>query len=273
MKRGGLPARVRRSLAGVMLALGATSCRGAATSHDLTLAGSTSVQPVAERWAEVYAATHDGPRIHVQGGGSTAGLQAAESGAAQVGMCSRPLEPAEAAALRATVVARDGIALVVHPTNPLGGLDLAAVRRIYAGETKTWRDRGGAPSRITVITREEGSGTRGAFEELVMKGTRITAGALVQDSTGAVRQMVAGDPGAIGYVSLGLVDASVKALAIDGVPASEEAIDAQRYRLVRPFLLVTRGEPAGPVAAFISWVAGPEGAEETRRQGLLPPGR
>src|SRR5262249_19944937 len=97
------------------------------------------------------------------------------------------------------------------------------------------------------------------------------ASALVQDSTGAVRQMVASDPAAIGYISLGQVDASVKALQIDGADASEETIDRGTYPLVRPFLFVTKGEPAGPAAALIAWVNGPEGHALTRKEGLLPP--
>jgi phosphate transport system substrate-binding protein len=106
-----------------------------------------------------------------------------------------------------------------------------------------------------------------------MKGGHIAAGALVQDSTGAVRQMVSSDPAAVGYISLGQVDASVKALKIAGVEATEAAIDAGKYPLVRPFLFVVKGEPQGAAADFIAWVTGPEGAALTRKEGLLPPKR
>jgi ABC-type phosphate transport system substrate-binding protein len=146
----------------------------------LTLAGSTSIQPFAEKWADAYRATHPGTTIHIQGGGSTAGIQAVESGTAHIGMSSRELLPDEAIKLRGIVVARDGIAVVLNPKNCLFDMKLHEVRKIYAGEITRWADLGGADRKITVITREEGSGTRGAFEELVMNGRRITSSALVQ---------------------------------------------------------------------------------------------
>ncbi len=237
----------------------------------LTLAGSTSVQPFAESWADAFRGRQPGAPIQVQGGGSTAGVQAVLSGAAQVGMSSRALTAAEATRAVPTVIARDGMAIVVHPANPIHGLALADVRAIYAGAQRNWAAFGGPNRAINVVTREEGSGTRAAFEDLVMGGHRIASFALVQDSTGSVRQMVAADPAAVGYVSMGLVDSSVRAIALDGVGPSEAAIDAGRYPLVRPFLFVTLGPPNAEARAFIDWIVGPEGRELTRREGLLPP--
>jgi len=257
--------------AGVFLLVAAVGC-SRATKKGLTLAGSTSIQPFAEKWADAYRARQPGDPIHVQGGGSTAGVQAAISGAAQIGMSSRPLTPDEASRVTGIPVARDGIAIVVHPTMPVSDLVLDRVRAIYAGEIRNWRLVRGRNSPITVITREEGSGTRAAFEALVMGRNRIVASALVQDSTGAVRQMVASDPAAIGYVSIGLVDASIKALGLGGVEPTEANIDSGRYPLVRPFLFVVSAEQPGVAKDFIGWVTGPEGRELTRREGLLPPG-
>jgi phosphate transport system substrate-binding protein len=256
-----------------MLALavlvGASAC--ARSQHALTLAGSTSLQPYAERWADAFNVSRPDLPMYIQGGGSTAGVQAAISGAAQIGMASRRLTPAEAGRVDAIPVARDGLAIVVHPTNPLVNLTLEEARAIYSGVASNWRVLGGPDLPITVITREEGSGTRAAFEELVMHGHRIAASALVQDSTGAVRQMVASDPAAVGYISLGLVDGTVKAVALGGVTASEAEIDAGRYPLVRPFLFVVPKDPSPAARAFIEWVTGPEGRALTRREGLLPP--
>jgi phosphate transport system substrate-binding protein len=238
----------------------------------LTLAGSTSLQPFAEKWADAYLARHAELSIHVQGGGSTTGVQAARSGAAQIGMSSRSLTREETAHVTGIVVARDGIAIVVHPSLPVHDLELEQVRAIYAGEIRNWRSLGGRDAPITLITREEGSGTRSAFEGLVMSGQRISPSALVQDSTGAVRQMVASDPAALGYVSIGLVDSSVRALQLRGVDATEANIDAGSYPLVRPFLFVVPAESGAVVQDFIAWITGPEGRELTRREGLLPPG-
>jgi phosphate transport system substrate-binding protein len=238
----------------------------------LTLAGSTSVQPFAEKWAETYRIAHPDFDVHVQGGGSTAGVVAADSGAAQIGMCSRDLKKDEAQRLRAIVVARDAMVLIVHPGNPVTDISLEQVRRIYAGDVRRWSEIGGPDRRLTVITREEGSGTRGAFEELVMEKRRIHASALVQDSMGAVRQMVSADPAGIGYISLGIVDATVKSLRLDGIEGSEANVDLGTYPLVRPFLFVVKGEPIPVAQGFIDWILGPEGQAVTRKEGLLPPG-
>jgi len=262
---------LRRFAVPLVAALLASAGCGRSSKSGLTMAGSTSVQPFAEKWAEAYRAKHPEIEMHVQGGGSTAGVQAADTGAAQIGMCSRELKPDEASKLKAIVVARDGIAVVVNPKNGASDLKLEQVQKIYAGEITTWKDVGGGDGKITVITREDGSGTRGAFEELVMHKSKIASSALVQDSTGAVRQMVSTDPTAIGYISLGLVDASVKALKIGGVEGTEANIDADKYPLVRPFLFVSKGEPAGAAKDFIEWITGPEGQALTRKEGLLPP--
>jgi phosphate transport system substrate-binding protein len=270
---------VRTSLGGALRALLACSlvlsaaqgCR-APTKQGLTLAGSTSLQPFAEKWADAYGVRHPDLPIHVQGGGSTAGVQAAISGAAQIGMSSRALTAAESSLVRSTAVARDGIAIVVHPTLKVDDLELEQVRAIYSGQVGNWQQLGGPDASITVITREEGSGTRAAFEALVMDGRRIVASALVQDSTGTVRQMVGSDPAAVGYVSIGLVDASIKALRLHGVEATEANIDTGAYPLVRPFSFVVPREPLAVAQDFIDWVTGPEGRELTRREGLLPPG-
>ena len=260
------------AVAGCAFLLAAAAGCSRAPKHGLTLAGSTSVQPFAEKWADAYRARQPDIAIHIQGGGSTAGVQAAMSGAAQIGMASRSLTFEESSKVTAVAVARDGIALVVHPTLHVSDLLLEQVRAIYDGEIDDWHTLGGSALPITVITREEGSGTRAAFETLVMSGQRIAASALVQDSTGAVRQMVASDPAAIGYVSIGLVDDSVRALRLHGVEATEANIDAGTYPLVRPFLFVTAPEPQGSVQDFIAWITGPEGRTLTRREGLLPPG-
>lgn len=259
---------MKRSVIAVALLLASSCSRG--TAAGLTLSGSTSIQPLAEKWAEAYRGLHPQLGIAVQGGGSTAGVQATVSGTAQIGMVSRALTPAERAAVHEIVVARDAIAVVVHPSNPIADVSLADVRDLYAGKVVSWAPLGGRARPVTLITREEGSGTRAAFEGLVMRGRGIAAGALVQDSTGAVRQMVSGDTAAIGYISLGLVDASVKALRIDGVAPSEQNVVQGRYGLIRPLLFALRGVASPEAAAFIAWVNGPEGAALTRAEGFLP---
>jgi phosphate transport system substrate-binding protein len=249
------------------------ACRKAGDAGStLTIAGSTSVQPFAEKLAETYMATHPGQAINVQGGGSTAGVRAAETGAAQIGMSSRHLKDNEMA-LHQVTIALDGIAIIVNAANPVAGLSRAEVAAIFAGEIPSWRTVGGPNRPIHFVTREEGSGTRGAFEEMVMGKKEIAPRALVQDSNGAVREIVASDPDALGYISLGLVDRRVRAVAIDGVLPTHETIVAKRYAVVRPFLFLSRAEPAGAARAFIDYVLGAEGQRLLGLEGLIPVGQ
>jgi phosphate transport system substrate-binding protein len=256
----------------ILLSLGLalfSACRRSGERADLTLAGSTSIQPFADKWAEVFMETHPDYGVNVQGGGSSAGIQACKSGACQIGMSSRELKQDEKD-LVAIVVARDGLAVIVHPSNPVRGAKVAEIKQIFAGDLRNWKLLGGPDRSITVVTREEGSGTRGAFQELVMGKTRIFKGAITQDSNGTVREIVAHDPYSVGFISLGLVNTQVKALELDGAVANDENIENGSYKLVRPFLFVSQGEPSGHARDFIDFVLSPEGQELIKKAGLLP---
>ena len=179
----------------LLVLLGAGGCNSSSqtTSRPLCIAGSTSVQPFAEKLAEIYMHQHPGVRIDVQGGGSSAGIYAATQGAADLGASSRELL-GEEKKLVEIAIAFDGIAVIVHPSNPLTTITLAEIRQIFGGAVNNWSALGLPPHAIDLITREEGSGTREAFEHLVMGKEEITPAALVQDSNGSVREIVAGDP-------------------------------------------------------------------------------
>lgn len=234
----------------------------------LTVAGSTSVQPFAEKLAEVYMQHHPGLLINVQGGGSSAGIMAVQQRAAEIGASSRELNAAEKT-LYETVIAWDGIAVIVNPACPLGNLSLEHLRQIFDGQIQNWAALGLKPHGMHVITREEGSGTRTAFEELVMKKTEITQEALVQDSNGAVREIVATDPNAIGYISCGLVNNQVKPLDIDGVSPTGPNIKNNSYKLTRRFLFVTLEQPAGQSKNFNDFVLSPKGQMLLEKEGLI----
>jgi len=256
----------------VLLALSVAAlpgCRAGRQSTDLTLAGSTSIQPFADKWAEVFMKSHPDFGVNVQGGGSSAGIQACKSGACEIGMSSRELK-ADEKDLVEIVVARDGLAIIVHPSNPVRGAKVGGIKQIFAGDLRNWKLLGGPDRSITVVTREEGSGTRGAFQELVMGKTRIYKGAITQDSNGTVREIVAHDPNSVGFISLGLVNTQVKALDLDGASASEDHIRDGSYKLVRPFLFVSQGEPSGHSKDFIDFVLSPEGQALIKKEGLLP---
>lgn len=234
-----------------------------------TMAGSTAFMPFAEKLAEQYMAGNPGVNITVQGGGSAVGIQSALSGAAQVGMVDLVHLPEETKALKATVVARDGIVVVVNPANQVSNLTMAQVRDMFNGRVRNWKQVGGPDAPITVVSREAGSGTRSSFEEIVGQ-VELTKDALIQDSNGTIRETVAMDANAVGYLSHGLVNEKVRAVKVDGCDCTAEAISAGKYALVRPIYLLTKGEPAPEIAGFIAYVLSPEGQKTIESDGLLP---
>jgi len=212
---------------------------------------------------------YPGIEINVQGGGSSAGIRAVQNHICHMGMSSRHLTPEEEKNIQTYRIALDGIVLIVHKDNPVANLTRTQVREIFTGRIRNWQDLGGKNRRITVITREEGPGTRASFEEKVMDNEHFAPDALVQDSNGAVREIVAGNPAAIGYISYGLVDERVKPLAIDTIAPSESAIRNGTYPLVREFLFLTCGEPGELTRNFIQFVFSPAGQRALADEGLI----
>ena len=235
----------------------------------LTLAGSTAFQPFAEKLAEQYMVIHPETNITVQGGGSALGIQSALSGAAGIGMADLVELPREARELSRAIVARDGIAVVIHPANPVSDLTVAQVRDIFNGQLSNWSAIGGADHPVTVVSREAGSGTRSSFEQIIT-GIRLTPNALVQDSNGTIRETVANDQNAVGYLSHGLLSDRIKAVTIDGQECTTENVVSGRYPLVRPIFLLTRGTPGGEAKKFIDYVLSAEGQATIKADGLIP---
>ena len=269
-RRGGLFTWALLSL-GILLLL--TACTGQQdSSAGLNVSGSTSVAPFAEHLAALYQRQHPGTAVNVQSLGSTAGIQAAISHVAEIGMSSRDLASDEAAQLDQLVIARDALAVIVHPSNQLTNLSQAQVQDIFSGKITRWDQLGGPAQPITIVVREAGSGTFGAFEELVMENKPITPSALRQGSNGAIRQLVSLDPNAMGYISLGIVDQTVKAVAINDVQPSVEHVIAGTYTFVRPFLFVwPKGQPlSGLAQSYVDYVMSPEGQKELAQLGLVP---
>jgi phosphate transport system substrate-binding protein len=246
------------------------SCAGRQEAA-VVAAGSTSVLPYAEILVQEYAKQYPGKIVEVQGGGSSAGIMAIRSDIAHIGMSSRNLRGDELD-LWHTEIAKDGLAIIIHPDNPIENLTREQLRDIYAAVITNWSEVGGSDARIHLVTREEGSGTRSAFEELVMGDARITPRAIVQNFNGAIRQIIADDPHAIGFISLGLVDVGekpVKAAGIDGVAPTRENVINSDYVLYRSFWFVTMEEPEGYVRAFIDFVFSPEGRRILTNEGLV----
>lgn len=244
------------------------SSKSAARSHSLTIAGSTSVQPFIDKLAEIYMDINPQVVINVQGGGSTAGIKACREKAAQIGTSSRELHPDECDLAR-IVMAKDGIAVVVHPQNPVNDLTIEQLRGIFSGKIRSWSQVGWVDKPIFFVNREEGSGTRDAFESLVMKKGEISDEALVQDSNGSVREIIANNPQAIGYISFGIVNHQVKAIAVNSIKPSTATIKNNLYTLTRPFIVVLPGQPTPLARQFVDFVLSPEGQQILEKEGLV----
>jgi phosphate transport system substrate-binding protein len=237
-------------------------------STTVTEAGSTTVQPLAEKMAAAFEAKNPNITVTIQGGGSGVGIKSAADGTVDIGAASRELNPDEPKLVK-HLLARDGIALVVHPDNPVTGLTKDQIIQIFAGEITDWSAVGGSGGTITVISREEGSGTRGAFEEMVMGKTLITDKAILQPSNGALKTSVSTTPLAIGFLSLGYVDSSVKTLEVNSVAPTQENCKSGKYPIVRPLYFLTKEEPTGAVKEFIDFCTSSEGQEIVQEEGYL----
>ncbi len=240
-------------------------------SGSITIAGSTSVQPLAEELAMMFMEEYRGVRINVSGGGSGAGVESAGNGVANIGMASREIKQSELdqyKELKPIVICKDGISVVVNPKNKVNELTLEQIQGIFSGEITNWSQVGGEDGSIIIVNREEGSGTRGAFEELVLGDKDFVTKAIIQNSTGAIRTAVASDVNAIGYVSMGAMSNDVKAVVVDGADATAENVLNGSYKLARPFNFLTSGEADEVTQAFIDWVLS-DGQEFVKQEGFI----
>ncbi len=241
-------------------------------SGSISMVGSTSMEKLANALSEAFTEKYPNVTVTAEFVGSGAGIEAVTNGTADIGNSSRNLKDDEkAAGVVENVVAIDGIAVCVDPANEVTDLTKEQLTNIYNGTVTNWKDVGGADEPIIVIGREAGSGTRGAFEELVdLVDSCKYANEL--DSTGAVIAKVASTPGAIGYASLDALDDSVKALSLEGVEATAENIKAGNYFLSRPFVMATKGEiseQSDLIQAWFDYVLGDEGQQVASEVGLI----
>lgn len=262
----------RRALALLALLAAATSslsgCESWSFSNHLTIAGSTAFAPVVDRLAHAFEQRNPGVRIDVHSLGSMVGIKSTRDGACDIGIADLVELPPSAASLTAVPVSRDGIAVVVHPSNPVRNLTVRQVADVFTGKVVNWKDLGGPDQPITVVAREKGSGTRSAFEKSVK--VKISETVQTQNSNGACRTAVASDPNAISPVSLVLVDSSVRALQIEGVDATIENVRNGSYRIAATDFMLTKGEPQGRAKAFIEFALSAEGQKLIAEAGLVP---
>ena len=243
----------------------------AALSGTVSTDGSTSMEKVINSLGESFMAANKDVKFTYNPTGSGSGIQAVTEGRCDIGLSSRALKDDEkASGLVETVLAYDGIAIVVSPENPVSDLDVDTIAKIYTGEITNWKDVGGDDAEIVLIGREAGSGTRDGFESIT--GTK-DACAYRQEltSTGDVINTVSQNPNAIGYASLSAVGESVKALTVGGVKASEATVKDGSYVVQRPFVLVTKeGTELSPAAqAFFDYAISPEAADIIANAGAV----
>jgi len=235
-------------------------------SGQIQIAGSTTVQPLAEVLAEAFMADNTDVTIEVQGGGSSVGVTSAGEGTVAIGNASRNVKESEFEEfpdLQVYTIAFDGIAIVSNPDLELPSLTIDQVKAIFAGEITNYSEVGGPDAEIVVVSREEGSGTRAAFEELVMEfgdsEAVITEDAILQQSNGQIRTTVSTTPNTIGYLSFGFLDDSVNTVAIDGVEPSVANVKNETYPIFRPLNMLTNGEPDPLAQAFLDFILGSDG--------------
>ncbi|MEF1283608.1 phosphate ABC transporter substrate-binding protein [Vibrio sp. M250220] len=270
---------MKKTVIGAIALLGAMAVTSVSAKETISAVGSSSVTPLMEVFSETYMKTNPNIFIEVQGPGSSAGVKAAKNGSADLGMSSRNLKDSEKEpALKELIIALDGIAVVVNPKNGLEMLTGEQVTAIYKGEITNWKDVGGADKPIVAITRDTASGTRGAFEDIMqlkkkVSGKSVSAisqRAQVANGNGALKTMVASNPYAIGYISLGTVDNTVNALSIDGVPANVDNVKNGSYKVARPFLVLYKeGKPSAETQKFLDWMVTPEAQNLVGKKGYI----
>lgn len=243
-------------------------------SGTISLAGSTSMEKLCEAMSESFMEKYPGITVTVEYTGSGAGLESLASGSVDIGNSSRHLKDEElSGGAVENVVAIDGIAVIEDKENTVADISAEDLAKIYTGEISNWSELGGKDEAIVVIGREAGSGTRDAFEELLEVADNC-AYAQELDSTGAVLAKVASTPGAIGYVSLDVVDDSVIAISIDGTEPTEEKILAGNYLLSRPFVMATNGEISAQndlVKTWFDYMKSEDGKAVISQVGLIIP--
>jgi len=267
-----------KAIIAVALAMMCLTASWALAGSSITIKGSTTVLPIAQKAAEAYMKEYPNVKISISGGGSGNGIKALIDGTTDIADSSRFIKDKEVklAFERGTypvpfAVAYDCIVPIVHPSNSVRNLTLDQLKAIYKGEIKNWKELGGPDRTVVVISRDTSSGTYEVWEEKVMKKERVYPGALLQASNGAVAQAVSKNKNAIGYIGIGYMNEGVKALTVNGIRGSEETTLNGTYPVSRPLYMFTRGWPQGEVASFVNYVLHPEmGQKHVKEAGYVP---
>lgn len=250
---------------------GSAESKGEGNSQTVATDGSTSMEKVIGFLSEAYMEEHGDIKVTYNPTGSSSGIQAVSEGRCDIGLASRDLKEEEKADLQGTVVAIDGIGIIVHPDNPVSDLTIEQIGKIYSGEIANWKEIGGSDAPIVCIGREAASGTRDGFEEVT--GTKDQCKYSQElTSTGDVVQTVSGNPNAIGYASVASANETVKMLSVEGVSPTTETIQDGEYKVQRNFVLVTKKDAALSKAAqdFFDFATSPQADNLITEAGAVP---
>ncbi len=271
------------ALAAALVAAGAGCSRESEASVTIHQLGSTTLLPLAEQWREAFNQEYPNVEIAVSGGGSGTGIRDLLAGSAEIANASRPMKQkernqAQAASISPVeyVVAHDGLAVIVHPSNPLDELSIEQIAAIFAGAVNNWNELGGPDSEIVIINRDSSSGTWQAFKDLVLNSREYAVEALAMPANQAVLDSVSRYQGTIGYVGLGYLNESVKTLKVipprGGAAVEPTVANVQRgtYPISRALYCYTNGEPAGELGDYIQWIKGPAGQAIVAELGYVP---
>lgn len=247
-----------------------------ARAQQVTISGSTTVLPISQKTAEVFMDKNPNFRISVRGGGSGVGIASIIDSTVDIGQSSRPIREREIQTaagrgvdVKTTIVALDGIAVIVNNSNGVSRLTKQQIKDIYTGKISNWSQVGGNNASIVVTSRDSASGTFEAFNEMALDKERVRPDALMQASNQAIATTVAQTPAAIGYVGLGYLSDNVKAIAVDGVMPSKETVLSKEYKLARPLFMYTNGEPKGAAKQYLDFVTGEEGQKLVENLGFV----
>ena len=250
---------------------------GIAFAGNISINGSTTVLPVAQKTAEAYMKEHPDTKISISGGGSGNGIKALIDKTTDIANSSRAIKKEEMDQAKAKgsdpmefVVAYDCIVPVVHTSNPLKNITVDQLKALYKGEIRNWKEIGGSDKPVVIISRDTSSGTYEVWEEKVMKKERVFPGALLQASNGAIVQAVSKNPNAIGYIGLGYMDNSVKMLSVNGITGSKETTLNKTFPVSRPLYMYTPVKPAGDVKKLLDFVISKKGQKLVEEEGFIP---
>jgi len=266
----------RNWIAGVIIPAVILTASMAFAGH-ISVNGSTTVLPIAQKAAEAYMKEHPDTTISISGGGSGNGIKALIDKTTDIANASRAMKKEEIEQAKAKggdpvefIVAFDCIIPVVHPSNPLKNITVDQLKALYKGEVKNWKEIGGSDKPVVVISRDTSSGTYEVWEEKVMKKERVFPGALLQASNGAVVQAVSSNPNAIGYIGLGYLDNSVKGLTVNGITGSKQTTLDKSFPISRPLFMYTPIKPAGDIKKFMDFVLSAKGQKLVEEEGFIP---